>query len=68
MLTPQSAGLSQYQASHPNQLAGYKDGQVTVSTKSDPPWLLYLGLALLAYYLYRQQSRKAAPKRARVSG
>lgn len=68
MLTPQSAGLSQYQAPTRPPLAGYEDGQITVSTKSDPPWLLYLGLVLLAYYLYRQQSRKAAHKRARVAG
>ena len=66
MMTPKSAGLSQFQKpQHP--LAGYEGGQVTVSGKDEQPWLLYLGLALLAYYLYSRR-KKAAPKRARVEG
>ena len=65
MLTPQSAGLSQYQP--PTRLSGFEGGQITVSTKDEQPWLLYLGLVLLAYYLYSRR-KKASHKRATVEG
>ncbi len=65
MMTPQAAGLSQFQ--RPNRLAGFKDGQITVSTQQETPWLLYVGIALLAYYFFKK-GQQAARKRARVAG